>query len=100
MERVSECLKGIYGTSDKADLAVHRTRLMKESHDQLLQSCSPIDRDFLRMHVPSTEMKLTKRVRGKYNLTGKYSKKRKLSSAAAAPTTSEPQDERPQSPEI
>ena len=73
MERVSECLKGVYGTSEPAgewigwshttlslisyhiDLSVHRTRLMKESHDQLLQLCSFIDKDFLNLQVPPTK---------------------------------------------
>jgi len=39
------------------DLSVHRTRLMKESHDQLLQLCSPIDKDFLTIQVPATKRK-------------------------------------------
>ena len=25
---------------------------MKESHDQLLQMCSPVDKDFLRIQIP------------------------------------------------
>ena len=82
MERVSECLKGIYGTSEPAggrdsdnvnrgrshlppiDLSVHRTRLMKESHDQLLQLCSSADKDFLDLQVPPT--KPTKRKKGNF----------------------------------
>lgn len=83
MERISECLKGVYGTSEPAgghiliasldspllsflriDLSVHRTRLMKESHDQLLQFCSSIDKDFLNMHVPPAV--LPKRKKGDF----------------------------------
>jgi len=53
---------------------------MKESHDQLLQLCSSIDKDFLDIQVPSTKLaKRKKGTRGKYNLTGKYSKRRRLS---------------------
>ncbi|KAF9790366.1 hypothetical protein BJ322DRAFT_1017093 [Thelephora terrestris] len=99
VERVSEWLKGVYGTSEQADLSVHRTRLMKESHDQLLQLCSSADKDFLKIQIPMKALK-RKGTRGKYNLTGKYSKKRKLSSTIAAPATSELQNERSQSPEV
>ncbi|KAF9650168.1 hypothetical protein BDM02DRAFT_3165435 [Thelephora ganbajun] len=96
IERASECLKGIYGASELADLSVHRTRLMKESHDQLLQMCSSIDKDFLSIQVPPTKLEKRKKgTRGKYNLTGKYNKKRKLFSTSAVPVTSAPQDEYP-----
>ena len=73
MERVSQCLKSVYGTSEPAgeriwktvhkivpyfppDLSVHRTRLMKESHDRLLHLCSSVDRGFLDIQVPPTKM--------------------------------------------
>ena len=46
------------------DLSVHRTQLMKESHDQLLQLCSSIDKDFLDLQVQPT--KPTKRKKGKF----------------------------------
>lgn len=46
------------------DLSVHRTRLMKESHDRLLHLCSSIDRDFLDIQVPPT--KLAKRKKGTF----------------------------------
>lgn len=80
VERVSKCLEGVYGTSEQVgacvrknyirlsfifrciDLSVHRTRLMKESHDHLLQLCSSSDKDFLNIQVPPT--KLTKRKKG------------------------------------
>ena len=82
MERVSEYLKGVYGVSEQAggwirktihetvvhfhhvDLSVHRTRLMKESHDHLLQLCSPIDKDFLNIQVPPA--KPAKRKQGNF----------------------------------
>lgn len=99
MERVLGCLKSAYGASEQADLSVHRTRLMKESHDQLLDLCSSVDRDFLNIRVPPTNPQKRKGTRGKYNLTGKYSKKRKLPDMAAVPATSGIRNERPQSPE-
>lgn len=100
MERVSECLKDVYGASEQADLSVHRTRLMKETHDRMFQLLRPADKDFLSIQVPAVNP--AKRTRGKYNLTGKYSKKRKLSNTDAVPKNGGPQDidERPQSPEV
>ena len=47
------------------DLSVHRTRLMKESHDQLLQLCSSVDKDFLNLQVPPS--KLAKRKKGDFS---------------------------------
>lgn len=44
------------------ELSVHRTQLMKESHDHLLQLCSPSDENFLNIEVPPT--KLAKRKKG------------------------------------
>ena len=46
------------------DLSVYRTQLMKESHNQLLQLCSSIDKDFLDLQIPPT--KPTKRKKGKF----------------------------------
>ena len=46
------------------DLSVHRTQLMKESHNQLLQLCSSADKNFLDLQVPPT--KPTKRKKGKF----------------------------------
>jgi len=48
----------------RTDLSFHRTRLMKESHDRLLQLCSPIDKDFLNLQVPPTNP--TKRKKGDF----------------------------------
>jgi hypothetical protein len=42
-------------TFHHTDLSVHRTRLMKESHDHLLQLCSSIDKDFLNIQVSPTK---------------------------------------------
>lgn len=39
----------------RVDLSVHRTRLIKESHDQLLQLCSSIGQDLMSIQVPPTK---------------------------------------------
>ena len=51
--------------SRQIDLSVHRTRLMKESHDQLLQLCSSVDKDFLNLQLPPS--KLAKRQKGDFS---------------------------------